>query len=170
MDESYSLKSTGTKQKVHNTRHSEWVKNGPMQHLQTRRNRCSHLQLMLTIHYLSFDLMFSWSLVITVVTTKVTFLYVITLQFGNHLPLYYRELLPHCNLKMETVFVSKMLVNSYQTTWCHILCDNNFDIVVMVTVNGYSSMQNSLCLIVLSLNLGERIFLDTVHITHQDHT
>jgi len=81
------------------------------------------------------------------VTTKVAFLDVITLQFGNHLPLYYRELLPHGTLKMETVFVSKMLVNSYQTTWCHILRDN-FDIVVMVTVNGYSSIQNSLCLVV----------------------
>ena len=40
----------------------------------------------------------------------------------------------------------------------------------MVTVNGYSSIQNSLCLVVSSLNLGEHIFLDTVHITYQDHT
>jgi len=87
-----------------------------MQHLQTRRNGCSRLQLMLSIHYLSFDLIFSWSSVITVVTTKVAFLDVITVQFGEHLPLYYRELLPRGTLKMETVFVSKMLVNSYQTT------------------------------------------------------
>jgi len=71
---------------------------------------------MLSVHYLSFDLIFSWSSVITIVTTKVAFLDVITLQFGEHLPFYYRELLPRGTLKMETVFVSKMLVNSYQTT------------------------------------------------------
>jgi len=51
-----------------------------------------------------------------VITTKVALLDVITLQFDNHLPLYCRELLPRGTLKKETVFVSKMLVNSYQTT------------------------------------------------------
>jgi len=86
------------------------------------------------------------------VTTKVAFLDVITLLFDKHLPLYCRELLPHGTLKKETIFVSKMLVNSYQTTWCHILLENNFDIFVMVTVNGYSSVQNSLCLVVSSLH------------------
>ena len=115
-----------------------------MQNLQARRNGCSHLQLILSIHYLSSDLIFSWSAVITVVTTNVAFLDVITLQFDNHLPLYCRELLPHGALKKETIFISKMLVNSYQTAWCHILCDNKFNIVVMVTVNGYSSIQNTL--------------------------
>jgi len=71
---------------------------------------------MLSIHYLSSDLIFSWSSVITVVTTKVTFLDAITLQFDNHLPLYCRKLLPHGTFKKETIFVSKMLVDSYQTT------------------------------------------------------
>ena len=111
-----------------------------MQHLQTRRKVCSLFQLMLSVHFLSFDLIFSWSSVLTVVTTKIVLLDVVTLQFGNHLPLFWRELLPHGTLKMETVVVSTMLVNSYQTTWCHILHNSNFDIVVMVTVNGYRSI------------------------------